>query len=82
MTLSPGTRLGPYEVLAPLDAPGGAIGLAIFYLTTGDIDEALSWVEKSLDRRERFVLLPVLLGRTCSSSPRWPAILKKLNLAV
>jgi len=62
------------------EAPGTAIGLALFHLTTGETDEALAWVEKAIDQRERIVLLPVVFRPFCASSPRWPAVAKKLNL--
>jgi len=45
-----------------------------------ETDEALAWVEKAIDQRERIVLLPVVFRPFCASSPRWPAVAKKLNL--
>jgi eukaryotic-like serine/threonine-protein kinase len=68
------------EQLEDRTAPGTALGLAMFYLCV-NVDEALTWIAKAIERRElRLVLFPVLFRRFCSSSPRWPAVAKLLNL--
>jgi eukaryotic-like serine/threonine-protein kinase len=61
-------------------APGAAMALALFHVGCGDADEALAWLEKAIERGERMAMLPLLFRRLCSSSPRWPAVAKMLNL--
>jgi tetratricopeptide (TPR) repeat protein len=78
-----GERSQAETLLKTLDrgaAPGAALALALFNVGCGDADEALAWLEKAIDRGERMAMLPLLFRRHCSSSPRWPAVAKMLNL--
>ena len=81
--LREGDRPGAEQLLAQFKdsaVPGAVIGLALFHLMSLDADEALVWLEKAIERREPMAMLPVLFRRFCSSSPRWPAVAKRLNL--
>ena len=62
------------------DAPGTAVGLAIFYLLCLEIDTALDWFTKAIERRDPMAMLPVVFRRFCASSPRWPTVAKMMNL--
>jgi hypothetical protein len=59
--------------------PGAAIGLTIFHLVCGEVDEAVLWLEKAVGRYERVAMLPLLLRRFVGSS-HWPKIATMLNL--
>jgi hypothetical protein len=62
------------------------MGLALCYLSAGDIDQAADWLEKAIEQRDIWV--PGLLlagnagGRVIWSSPRWPKLAKLLNAPV
>jgi len=62
------------------DAPGTAIGLAIFHLASLEIDAALDWFANAIERRDPMAMVPVAFRRFCASSPRWPTIAKMMNL--
>ncbi|MBW2644793.1 MAG: protein kinase [Deltaproteobacteria bacterium] len=59
-----------------------ALPMARIYIGLGDSDQALDWLEKSLERREpRMVLLKVdPRFDSLRSNPRFKALLKKMNL--
>jgi serine/threonine-protein kinase len=67
------------ENLLPGLRYGAARGLTVFYLLTGDVDQAADWMVKSIEQRDPGVMIAP--GKTLRSSPRWPAIAKMMNLA-
>jgi Flp pilus assembly protein TadD len=83
VSVQTGDRRRAEELLAPFKdgaAAGAAIGLALFHLMCLEINEAVAWLEKAIERRERMAMLPVVFRRFCSSNPRWPAVAKMINL--
>jgi TolB-like protein/predicted Ser/Thr protein kinase len=65
------------------DAYGGPVGLAVYYLARGEIEQAVAWSAKAVD--QRFPAFIPRLIRTFEPSLRrsaaWPGVLKKINLA-
>ena len=63
---------------------GAPFGLALYYLTTGDLDRCADWLEKAIDQRDVWVsfLLNVgnIGGRAMWSSARWPRLAKLMNV--
>jgi serine/threonine protein kinase/tetratricopeptide (TPR) repeat protein len=62
------------------ETPVTLTGRALFHVNCGDVEEALAWLEKAIERRESLAMILVLFRRFCSSSPRWPAVARMLNL--
>ena len=65
------------------DTYGGPVGLAVYYLARGDIEQTVEWSAKAVDRR-----FPAFIPRlirpfepSLRRSAAWPAVLKKMNLA-
>ena len=65
------------------DAYGGPVGLAVYYLARGEIEQAVEWAGKAVE--QRFPAIIPRLIRAFEPSLRrsavWPGVLKKLNLA-
>lgn len=65
------------------DAYGGPVGLAVYSLARGEIEQAVEWSAKAAE--QRFPAFIPRLIRTFEPSLRrsaaWPAVLKKMNLA-
>ena len=82
-------NLGQHEKAEPLltalrgDVSRGPTGLACWCVLRGDIEGAVDWVEKAAD--QRFTGVVMILVRVFEpllrQSARWPALLKKINLA-
>jgi hypothetical protein len=57
---------------------GTPSGLCVFYLMIREMDKCADWVEKTIEQRHlNAVHFALWLGR---SSPRWPALAKRMNL--
>jgi len=73
----------PLLVALRRDAYGGPVGLAVYYLARGEIEQAVEWSAKAVE--QRFPAFITRLIRTFEPSlrrsPAWPAVLKKMNLA-
>jgi eukaryotic-like serine/threonine-protein kinase len=65
------------------DAYGGPVGLAVYFLARGEIEQAVEWSAKAVE--QRFPAFIPRLIRTFEPSLRrstaWPGVLKKMNLA-
>jgi hypothetical protein len=46
-----------------------------------EFDDALSYFEEAVTRRDAMAMLPVLFRRFCAPSPRWSAAARSMNLA-
>jgi serine/threonine-protein kinase len=65
------------------DAYGGPVGLAVYFLARGEIEQAAEWSAKAAEQR-----FPAFIPRMIRAfepslrrSAAWPAVLKKMNLA-
>jgi len=59
----------------------GAIGLTYFHLILGEIDSAAEWADKAIEQRFFGIVVTVaIFAPRLRRSPRWPALLKKVNL--
>ncbi len=76
-------RAQPLLVALRGDAYGGPVGLAVYYLARGDIEQAVEWSAKAVE--QRFPAFIPRLIRTFEPSLRrsaaWPDVLKKMNVA-
>jgi hypothetical protein len=65
------------------DAYGGPVGLAVYFLARGEIEQAVEWSAQAAE--QRFPAFIPRLIRTFEPSLRrsaaWPGVLKKMNLA-
>jgi TolB-like protein/predicted Ser/Thr protein kinase len=65
------------------DAYGGPVGLAVYYLALGEIEQAVEWSAKAVEQRFPAFIPRVI--RTFEPSLRrsaaWPGVLKRMNLA-
>jgi tetratricopeptide (TPR) repeat protein len=75
-------RATPLLAALEADAYGGPVGLAVYYLARGEIEQAVEWSGKAVDQR-----FPAFITRLIRAfepslrrSPSWPAVLKKMNL--
>jgi TolB-like protein/Tfp pilus assembly protein PilF len=61
---------------------GTAGGLVCYHLILADIDSAADWYEKAIEQRDPRApwLFPMQFGDLLTASPRWPGLLKKMNL--
>jgi eukaryotic-like serine/threonine-protein kinase len=73
---------GLLQKLRPGQAFGAPYGFACFHLTCGEIDAAADWIEKAIGQRHLMAisLLRSPLCKDLRSSPRWPALLRMMNL--
>jgi hypothetical protein len=65
------------------DAYGGPVGLAVYFLARGEIEQAVEWSAKVAEQRFP-TSIPRLLRAFEPSLRRsavWPGVLKKMNLA-
>ncbi|MEO8025928.1 MAG: protein kinase [Bryobacteraceae bacterium] len=64
------------------DSYGTPMALALFHAMTGDVDQAADWFEKAIEQCDPSVVgyLRIPLMKSLVTSPRWPAIARKLNL--
>ena len=65
------------------DAYGGPVGLAVYFLARGEIEQAVEWSAKAAEQR-----FPAFIPRlirpfepSLRRSAAWPGVLKKMNLA-
>ena len=67
--------LGPPETL------GVPRARALFHLMQGDAEQAAMWWEKMIDQRDYLATgAPRVWAKALLSSPRWPALAKRMNL--
>jgi serine/threonine-protein kinase len=61
---------------------GAPAGLVAYHLALGEIDAAADWFEKLIDQRDPRApwIVPHIFGGRLKSSPRWPALARKMNL--
>ena len=59
---------------------GAPTGLAVFHAMCGEFDRAADWAEQAIE--ERYPPLLRILGPLLRSSPRWPGLVKRMNLPV
>ncbi len=64
------------------DAFGAPRALAIYHWMRGDLDAMADWMEKAIDQRDPAIALMLRqwYGRELHSTPRWAALMRKLNL--
>jgi hypothetical protein len=64
-------QLGPFELISHTGAGG-----------MGEVWKARDTRLKAIDERDAFMLwgLRLFVGRDLRSSPRWPALMRKMNL--
>ena len=80
-----GQSNGAEPLLAALrgDAYGGPVGLAVYFLARGEIEQAVEWSTKAVE--QRFPAFIPRMMRTFEPSLRhsaaWPDLLKRMNLA-
>ncbi len=57
-------------------------GLLCYYAVLGNIDSAADWYEKAIEQRDPRApwLFPLQFGELFTSSPRWPGLLRTMNL--
>jgi len=76
-------RAEPLLVALRGDAYGGPVGLVVYFLARGEIEQAVEWSAKAAE--QRFPAFIPRMIRTFEPSLRrsaaWPAVLKKMNLA-
>jgi serine/threonine-protein kinase len=65
------------------DAYGGPVGLTVYFLARGEIEQAVEWAAKAVEQR-----FPAFIPRLIRAfepslrrSPAWPGVLKRMNLA-
>ena len=72
------------ELLAQLP-PGSYeahVARLCFHLVRGEIDAAVEWAEQAAGERNQTIIFAVRpFEKVLRTSPGWPALLKKLNLA-
>ena len=73
----------PLLVALQQDADPGPVGLAVYYLARGEIEQAVEWASKAVEQR-----FPAIIPRMIRAfepslrrSAAWPGVLKKMNLA-
>jgi serine/threonine protein kinase/tetratricopeptide (TPR) repeat protein len=68
--------------LQPGDAFGAPRGLAAYHWVLRDFDAEADWIEKAIDQHDPYgvLYLRVWYGRELHSTPRWAALMRKLNL--
>jgi eukaryotic-like serine/threonine-protein kinase len=73
----------PLLVALQGDAYGGPVGLAVYFLARGEIEQAVEWSAKAVEQR-----FPAFIPRLIRAfepslrrSAAWPELLKKMNLA-
>jgi eukaryotic-like serine/threonine-protein kinase len=77
------TSAEPLLVALQGDAYAGPVGLAVYFLARGEIEQAVEWSAKAADQR-----FPAFIPRvirpfepSLRRSAAWPAVLKRMNLA-
>jgi len=69
------------QKLLPGEAYAAPLGLAHFYLYSGELDKAIDWSEKAIEQRQPAVLFFLNVHvQQLRSSPRWPGLARLLNL--
>jgi eukaryotic-like serine/threonine-protein kinase len=68
--------------LGPPETYGVPLAWAHFYLFRGETEKAIDWWEKIIDQRDPTALLwpRYMFGASLRTSPRWPALAKRMNL--
>jgi hypothetical protein len=70
------------STLGPPETYGIPQALAFFHLQQGETEKAAEWWEKVIDQRDpgATVMPRTPIGEALRSSPRWPALAKRMNL--
>jgi len=65
-----------------LSALAAPLAWGLFHQYRGETEKAADWWEKAIDQRDpNAVIAPRLMaGETLRTSPRWPALAKRMNL--
>jgi hypothetical protein len=65
------------------DAYGGPVGLAVYSLARGEIEQAVEWSGKAVEQRFPAVIPRLIrpFEPSLRRSAAWPGLLKKMNLA-
>lgn len=66
--------------LGPVDAYGVPLAWAIFHLYRGETEMAADWLEKLIDQRHPNAALSRVTVAGLRTSPRWPALARRINL--
>ena len=67
--------------LQPNDAPGVPMGLVLYHLACGQLDEASAWLEKAIDQRHVQAVVGLMTGYF-DALPRRDVLMKMLKLPV
>jgi len=72
------------QSLKPDNAYGTPVSMALFYLLSGEIDQAADWLSKAIPQRPPLLLFTLRalgpLWNRLRSSPRWPAVAAMMKL--
>jgi serine/threonine-protein kinase len=70
------------QKLLPGDAFGAPRGLALYHWALDDLDQQADCIEKAVAQRDPWsaAYLRTWIGRSLQSTPRWPGLMRKLNL--
>jgi len=70
------------DKLGPATTNGVPTAWALFQLLQGEVDQAADWFEKAIDQKEvnAGYWTRTGIGAALRSSPRWPALAKRMNL--
>jgi TolB-like protein/tRNA A-37 threonylcarbamoyl transferase component Bud32 len=70
------------DKLGPATTHGVPTAWALFHLLQGEVDQAADWFEKAIDQKEvnAGYWTRTGIGAALRSSPRWPALAKRMNL--
>ena len=61
---------------------GAPIGHALFHALCDEPDEAVAWLEKSIEQRDprALVFTPLATGNVWRAAARWPELARMMNL--
>ena len=70
------------QKLRPGDAFGAPRGMAVYHWVLREFDAQADWFERAIDQHDPYgaLFLRTWYGRELRSTPRWPALMRKLNL--
>ena len=73
---------GFVQQLMELPPHGIPMGMALYHLMCSEMDSAADWIEKAIEQRapSLLILLRHPLLKPLRSSPRWPGLMRMMNL--